>query len=194
QKLTGRFVLVRRGQDDSGKSNWLLLHKDDEHARPGWNPEEHPRSVKSDRTNEEVAAEPEAVWHGDRPADQAEVPLPRAESSGRGRKPAAKKSKKATTASARQSWPEPTEEELAALDQMSAKGTWQLAGQQLRVTNLDKVLFPGGGDAPGITKRGADPLLHPGGPGDAPLSQRAPVEHAPLPQRGRAEGVLAQGD
>ena len=153
QKLTGRFVLVRRGQDDSGKSNWLLLHKDDEHARPGWNPEEHPRSVKSDRTNEEVAAEPEAVWHGDRPADQAEVPLPRAESSGRGRKPAAKKSKKATTASARQSWPEPTEEELAALDQMSAKGTWQLAGQQLRVTNLDKVLFPGGGDAPGITKR-----------------------------------------
>ena len=29
QKLTGRFVLVRRGQDDSGKSKWLLLHKDE---------------------------------------------------------------------------------------------------------------------------------------------------------------------
>jgi bifunctional non-homologous end joining protein LigD len=51
QKLAGRFVLVRRG----GR-NWLLLHKNDEHARPGWDPERHPRSVLSGRTNDEVAA------------------------------------------------------------------------------------------------------------------------------------------
>lgn len=49
-KLHGRFVLLRTG----GKS-WLLLHKRDAHAVPGWNPEDHPRSVRSGHTNTELA-------------------------------------------------------------------------------------------------------------------------------------------
>ena len=31
------------------------MHKHDDHAVAGWNPEDHPRSVLSGRTNDEVA-------------------------------------------------------------------------------------------------------------------------------------------
>jgi bifunctional non-homologous end joining protein LigD len=55
EKLRGRFVLVRtRGRP--GKQSWLLLHKRDDHAVEGWDPEDHPQSVKSGRTNDEVAS------------------------------------------------------------------------------------------------------------------------------------------
>lgn len=50
-KLAGRFVLIRRDP-----RNWLLVHKNDEFAVRGWDPEAFPRSVKSGRTNDEVAA------------------------------------------------------------------------------------------------------------------------------------------
>ena len=55
EKLKGRFVLVRRHKP-GGKDDWLLLHKRDDAAQPGWDPEEHPQSVKTGRTNDEVAA------------------------------------------------------------------------------------------------------------------------------------------
>src|SRR5262245_34345230 len=58
EKLAGRFVLVRTGPDRSGKEQWLMFHKRDEHAKAGWDAEDFPRSVKSGRTNDEVAAEP----------------------------------------------------------------------------------------------------------------------------------------
>jgi len=58
-KLCGRFVLVRTRVDARGKEEWLLLHKRDQFAVSGWDPEEHPRSVLSDRTNDEVKADPD---------------------------------------------------------------------------------------------------------------------------------------
>ena len=66
EKLAGRFVLVHRGR---GERDWLLLHKHDDEAVAGWDPEDHPRSVKSGRTNDEVRARPDATWtrHGDQP-------------------------------------------------------------------------------------------------------------------------------
>ncbi|MBK5223081.1 MAG: ATP-dependent DNA ligase [Acidimicrobiia bacterium] len=71
EKLRGRFVLVRRGKGSGdsgggGKEQWLLLHKHDDDAVEGWDPEDHPRSVKSGRTNDEVAAAPAASWTGHR--------------------------------------------------------------------------------------------------------------------------------
>ena len=36
----------------------------------------------------------------------------------------------------------PTADELAALDALGASGTWEVFGRELRLTNLDKVLFP----------------------------------------------------
>jgi bifunctional non-homologous end joining protein LigD len=55
EKLRGRFVLVRTDIDDRGREQWLLLHKKDEHAVVGWDPEDHPRSVVSGLTNDELS-------------------------------------------------------------------------------------------------------------------------------------------
>ncbi|MGW4059453.1 non-homologous end-joining DNA ligase [Amycolatopsis sp. NPDC004747] len=125
EKLAGRFVLVRTGRGE--KDQWFLLHKQDEHAQPGWDAEDHPRSVKSGRTNEEVASAPDALWHGDRPAAEAEEPVG--------------------------GWQAPTEDELAALDALGAKGRWSVAGRELALTNLDKVLFPAARGGEPVTKR-----------------------------------------
>jgi len=54
EKLGGRFVLVRTKTNADGKESWLLLHKHDEAAEPGWDPEDHPASVKSGRTNDDL--------------------------------------------------------------------------------------------------------------------------------------------
>ncbi len=62
EKLRGRFTLVHTGgrRDAAGRRSdpdaWLLIHKRDEHAVDGWNPEDHPRSVRSGRTNDELVA------------------------------------------------------------------------------------------------------------------------------------------
>lgn len=44
-------------------------------------------------------------------------------------------------------------DELAELDALQRDGTWMVGGREIRVTNLDKVLFPGRDDGPPITKR-----------------------------------------
>src|SRR3954462_5953880 len=84
----------------------MLFKKHDDDAVAGWNPEDHPRSVKSGRTNDEVRAAPAAGWTG------------------------------------RGNWAAPTAAELAALDDLGAKGSWMLGGHELHLTNLDKCLFP----------------------------------------------------
>jgi bifunctional non-homologous end joining protein LigD len=72
QKLRGRFTLVRtrgRGgvagrrrsgptepESDRDGDPWLLIHKKDPDAVPGWDAEDHLASVRSGRTNEEVAS------------------------------------------------------------------------------------------------------------------------------------------
>ena len=55
EKLRGRFVLIRTDLDASGREQWLLLHKHDEHAVDGWDPEDHPHSVVSGLTNDELS-------------------------------------------------------------------------------------------------------------------------------------------
>jgi len=95
RKLSGRFTIVRTSrrpgtaprtafEDDEGEQ-WLLIHKRDEHAVPGWDAEDHPRSVKSGRTNDEVRADAPAIWVSEAPAASAgidlsgarEAPMPR---------------------------------------------------------------------------------------------------------------------
>lgn len=121
-KLRGRLVLVRREERD-GSDEWMLLHKRDEHAVEGWDPEEHPRSVLSGRTNDEVATDPHRLWRSDAPASEASVSL------------------------LPESLPDEAIDELAGLGR---GGTWEVFGRRLKVTNLDKVLFPGD---PPVTKR-----------------------------------------
>ncbi|HET9899019.1 MAG TPA: DNA polymerase ligase N-terminal domain-containing protein [Streptosporangiaceae bacterium] len=138
-KLAGRLVLIRRGggrkpYSSSGEQEqWLLLHKDDEFAVRGWDPEDHPRSALSGRTNDEVKADPDRLWRSDLPPDQAAVEL----------KPA----------SHAISYPVVSDDELAALDELGANGRWDVFGRQLRLTNLDKEIFPGRAGEPAVTKR-----------------------------------------
>jgi bifunctional non-homologous end joining protein LigD len=56
EKLRGRFTIVRTdGRNaDPDREQWLLIHKRDAHAVDGWTAEDHPASVKSGRTNDEV--------------------------------------------------------------------------------------------------------------------------------------------
>jgi bifunctional non-homologous end joining protein LigD len=57
EKVRGRFTIIRtdrRGQGDDGRERWLLIKKRDGTAVPGWDAEDHPRSVKTGRTNDEV--------------------------------------------------------------------------------------------------------------------------------------------
>jgi bifunctional non-homologous end joining protein LigD len=126
EKLRGRFVLVRTEHDRSGKEQWLVLHKHDEHAVEGWDPEQYPASVLTGRTEEDVAADPDRLWtRAGEERLRADVP----EFGG------------------------PTSVELAALDEIGAKGTWAFQGRELRLTNLEKVLFPARPGEPPVTKR-----------------------------------------
>ena len=129
RKLRGRLVLVRRGGNRGDSDQWLLLHKDDDDAVSGWNPDDYPESVLSGRTNEEVRADPDRVWRSDLPPSQASVTL---------RPPRIAP---------------PTSAELAALDGLGAGGRWEVFGRELRLTNLDKALFPGRDSEPPVTKR-----------------------------------------
>jgi bifunctional non-homologous end joining protein LigD len=62
ERLRGRFTIIQTGgkRDAFGRKSepaqWLLIHKRDEAAVAGWDAEDHPNSVKTGRTNDEVAA------------------------------------------------------------------------------------------------------------------------------------------
>jgi len=55
-KLHGGFVFVRADFGRDSREKWLLIHRRDDEAVRGWDAEDHPESVKTGRTNDEVAA------------------------------------------------------------------------------------------------------------------------------------------
>ena len=75
EKLRGRFTIVRTDAATSAERSagepWLLIHKRDECADPGWDVDALPRSVKTGRTNDEVKAGVPAIWIGRAPAAEA---------------------------------------------------------------------------------------------------------------------------
>lgn len=67
EKLAGGWALVRLKDDKGGRKNWLLVKERDDEAREGVDLlAEEPRSVKSHRDIDEIAAEPGDVWSGSR--------------------------------------------------------------------------------------------------------------------------------
>jgi bifunctional non-homologous end joining protein LigD len=86
--------------------------------------------VLSGRTNDEVKADPRRLWRSDLPPAQASV---------------------ATDADPGTAGP--SADELDALDRLGSGGSWEVFGRRLRLTNLDKVLFPAAGSGPPVTKR-----------------------------------------
>ncbi|HET7029641.1 MAG TPA: DNA ligase D [Candidatus Limnocylindrales bacterium] len=84
QKVRGRFTIVRTSrrpgsapatafEDDS--EQWLLIKKRDATAVAGWDAEDHPQSVKTGRTNDEVKANRDAIWISEQPAAVAQIHL-----------------------------------------------------------------------------------------------------------------------
>ena len=179
EKLSGRLVLVRHGDD----RDWMLVHKRDDHAVDGWDPEDHPQSVISGRTNDEVAARPTAAWRSDAPAEHAEIAL--------GQPPGA--------AAGDREWVAASDDELAVLSALPPNARWDVGGRSVKLSNLDKVLFAGAGRRGPVTKRDlvrysaliAPVLLPylagrplntrraPGGVGGAAFWQKSVPSHAP---------------
>ena len=213
-KLRGRLILVRTGPaikpGAPGQEQWLLLHKHDEDAVPGWNPEDYPESVLSGRTNDEVKARPDRMWRADLPAAQASVPVgPPAPARARGKKAASARPaasappgpKRTPAADAAPAEPiaDRYTDELSKLDALGPAGSLDIFGRRLRLTNLDKVLFPARPGEEPVTKReliryaiqiapvvlpylAGRPLnMHrfPGGAGTPGFWQKAVPEHAP---------------
>lgn len=85
EKLRGKWMLVRTKQ--SPKS-WLLFKERDEEAKPGLDIlETRPRSVATNRTMEQIAADKDWVWNSHKDASkQARSPKP-ASRNGRHKKP-----------------------------------------------------------------------------------------------------------
>lgn len=77
QRAEGEFALVKIKPSKTNKSSkqneWLLIKKKDPAVRPGWEPETYLTSVKSGRTQEEIAADLPDV---EQPGVQAPMPLP----------------------------------------------------------------------------------------------------------------------
>jgi bifunctional non-homologous end joining protein LigD len=72
ERLRGRYTIVRtsgRGGRRDDRDQWLLIKKRDEVADEGWDAEDHPTSVKTGRTNDEVKA-------GKKPAFEQPPPSP----------------------------------------------------------------------------------------------------------------------
>ena len=129
------------------------------HAVAGWDPEDHPRSVKSGRTNDEVKAAPAATL-----VEHALV--------GRRRRPTS--SPRSTRC-------------------RQGGGQWTLGEHTLKLTNLDKVLFPAQRPHRAVTKRDLIRHYADDRPGDAAVPRRPAGQPAPLPGRHRQAGLLAQG-
>jgi bifunctional non-homologous end joining protein LigD len=174
QKLHGRFALVRT-RFQGRQEQWLMIHKHDADAVDGWSPDAYPQSVKSGRTNEEVKAAPSSVWRSDRdpaeaeleltgdgpfdpPESKANAPSSSTRRAAAGAKPgegtrARKPTDPGRDAPTEQTWDAPSADELADLDALGEQGTWALQGRELRLTNLNKPLFPGRDGEPAVTKR-----------------------------------------
>ncbi|MGH3398003.1 MAG: DNA polymerase ligase N-terminal domain-containing protein [Streptosporangiaceae bacterium] len=155
EKLRGRFILVRTGPAEAaGKEQWLLLHKHDDDAVPGWNPEDYPQSVLSGRTSDEVKADPERMWRSDLPPSEASVAVGRGGSTAAARPRRAPKPKPGPPKrSPLELRPDRYADALSQLDALGSNGALDVFGRRLKLTNLDKDLFPGRpGEAP-VTKR-----------------------------------------
>jgi bifunctional non-homologous end joining protein LigD len=78
QKVRGRYTIVRtsgRGGRDDEREQWLLIHKRGPESVDGWEAEDHPHSVQTGRTNDEVLEGVAARFQADPPPPVGEIDL-----------------------------------------------------------------------------------------------------------------------
>ena len=175
RREAGRALRARpptRQDKGRGKEQWLLLHKNDEHAQPGWDPEDHPRSVKTGRTNDEVAAAPDACG-------TATGPRPRPPSSWAAAPPA---------------HVGPADRRGAGRPRRPGQGRDLGApGPGAEAHQPRQGAVPGPGRRGARHQAGPHPLPRPGRPVHAALPVRPAGQPEPVPRRGRQARLLAQG-
>ena len=74
QRLRGRYTIVRTDRDGD-RERWLLLKKNDEAAVDAWDAEDHPASIKTGRTNDEVRDGVTPGFVADPPRPPGEIDL-----------------------------------------------------------------------------------------------------------------------
>ena len=105
---------LRRSGKQDERETWSITHRDDKFASPAWDPRSLTTSVMTGRMPDEVRTHPHARWHSRVDASQARVSL--------------------AVRSA----------ELEVLESLPGTGTWEVGGHEVRLSNLDKMLFPSG--------------------------------------------------
>jgi bifunctional non-homologous end joining protein LigD len=80
KKLHGEFTLVKIKQREGEHGEpWLLIKDRDEYADPSYDPADHPQSVKSGKTLDQIARDPRArIWQSKPSARHAALPRRRA--------------------------------------------------------------------------------------------------------------------
>ncbi len=80
KKLNGEFTLVKiKAREGEHGEPWLLIKDRDAYSDPNYEPAEHPKSVKSGKTLEDVAGDPRArTWQSKPSARHATAPPRRA--------------------------------------------------------------------------------------------------------------------
>ncbi|HEX6138959.1 MAG TPA: DNA polymerase ligase N-terminal domain-containing protein, partial [Candidatus Limnocylindria bacterium] len=78
ERVTGRFTIVRtsgRGGRRDDREQWLLIKKRDDAAVDGWDAADHPTSVKTGRTNDEVKSGKPAEFEAGAPRREGDIDL-----------------------------------------------------------------------------------------------------------------------
>ena len=167
EKLAGRFVLVRptaRGRRSSG----CCCTSTTTHAVAGWDPEDHPRSVKSGPHQRRGRGGPTRLGSAH----------PR-----RGQRPGRAGP-----------WDPPTDDELAALDALGAKGAWELQGRTLRAHQPRQGAVPRGATASRRSPSASWSATTPASPRTCcPYLHDRAGQPPPVPERRRTARVLAEG-
>ena len=130
EKLKGRLILVQRGRSREDSNQWLLMHKNDEFAVAGLG-SGGLSAIGAQRQDQRTGE------GGSRPRSGGPTCLRREASVELRPRPV----------------PGASEAELAELDELGNGGTWHVFGRELRLTNLDKELFPARSGERAVTKR-----------------------------------------
>ena len=160
------------GEPATGKEQWLLIHKNDEHARVGLEPR-GPPALGEERAAPTTRSRPPRTRCGTATCPPRRRPSTRPGPDARLARHRRRSSPRSTRSGAR------------------AGGTSRAASS--RLTNLDKVLFPGRDGEPPVTKRDLIRYHALIAPYMLPVPRRPAGEPAPLPRRRRPAGLLAQG-